>query len=202
MQRTMLSLLFFGLLAGCAGKEPEEVPGCPRGFYEVAEWDHGPECVLDMLMVGGMVASIAEGDDYLQPVNREPFVQQHGPEKMRTVYGSTQAMVEVAGATLTPIDLYRTIDPEDLEGTFDHELPVGTVFVHYAVVDGPPYGAMVKQAEGTDPDNNDWFFGRFDEYGYPQPLQSYDGQTCRDCHLLDDRPERTDMLWGVPRASL
>jgi hypothetical protein len=76
------------------------------------------------------------------------------------------------------------------------------MFVHWTP-EGPPYGAMVKQAEGTDPDNNDWHFGRYDEYGYPQPIESYDtGQTCRDCHLLDDRPARTDMLWGVPRAAL
>lgn len=204
-RRTTMLPLALTLLLGCAEHESEPEPnqGCPPGLAASEVWDSGPECAVDAFAVGALVSSIDRGETYLQPVNGEPFVQQHGPDKLRTVYASTQAVVEIDGvAVLTPLDLYRTIDPSNLEATFDHELPVGTMFVHYAVVDGPPYGAMVKQEEGTDPENNDWFFGRYDEYGYPQPIESYDGQTCRDCHVLDDRPARTDMLWGVPRASL
>lgn len=196
MAATMLVVL------GCAEEETEPEVVCPRGFDQTWDVPSIEDCELDPIALGELVVSIDAGGTYLRAVNREPFMQQHGPPKVRSVYGSTQAIADVPGVELSPIDLYRTIDPDDLEATFDHELPIGAIFVHYAVVDGPPYGAMVKLPEGSDPDNNDWFFGRFDEYGYPAPLESYDGQTCRDCHVLDDRPARTDMLWGVPRASL
>jgi hypothetical protein len=185
------------MLAGCADDLDEDgMAACPAGFS--GEPDTG--CDVDVFAVGELVADVGEGT-FFEAANSEPFTQQHGPPKSRIVFGSTNLLRLVGGGIVSAVEIYRTIDPTDLEAEIAWTVPMGTMFVHYTP-EGPPWGAMVKQAPGTDPDNNDWFFGRFDEQGYPQPIESYDGQTCRDCHVLDARPERTDMLWGVPRAAL
>jgi hypothetical protein len=202
MRRTHLLVLPLAITISACADEPNEPLGeaCPRGFVEGAQASGASDCQLDVLAVGELVADIAQHGPYLEPINREPFVQQHGPDKLRVIYGSTN-LVHIMGQTVTAAELYRTIDPDDLDGTLDFEMPMGSTFVHYTP-EGPPYGVMVKLARGNAPADNDWFFSRFDEYGYPVPIESYDGQTCRDCHVLDDRPLRTDMLWGVPRTAL
>jgi hypothetical protein len=164
-------------------------------------------------------------------VNDPDFTQQFGPEVPRHVYVS-ETVVEISpGLTDTAAAIYAAIDPEDLEATIVAPLPMGTVIVHgvphehIGELTGEQIelgldlrGVMAKREPGFHSEDNDWWFSRFtvegdevpqEEMPPPPPTDEEDpdeasmyGMSCMDCHGKDDRADRTDLLWGVPRAAL
>lgn len=166
-------------------EDPDAPNDCPLGFAE--DRDHG--CVFTVREVGLAIRHFTE-EGFVR-INDVQFVQQHGPPKHRNIWVSKNMSAPSA---------YRSIDPTALTASIDYTFPVGTMLVHHAPAE-PPFGVMLKREPGFAPWDNDWWFGRFAPDGTHQPSSGY-GQTCQDCHTMDDRAYRTDMLWGVPRAAL
>lgn len=103
---------------------------------------------------------------------------------------------------MTAADIYASIDPNDTDGTILQALPIGTILIHHNV-NNPQFGVMIKRELGAIPEQNDWWFRRLQPDGsIVPPDQSPYAQTCMDCHVVSDRANRTDLLWGVPRDSL
>lgn len=189
-----LSLL--AILSACNEHTYEhDAPECPNGFVAVS----GGLCVFDEGEVGRVAK---EFQDSFVRVNETPFTQQFGDRNTRNVWISDSKVALASGGSMTAADIYASIDPIDFGGTILQTLPVGTILIHHNV-NAPQFGVMIKREVGALPNQNDWWFRRFEPDGsiVPPDDNPY-AQTCMDCHVIDDRAHRTDLLWGVPRDSL
>jgi hypothetical protein len=177
-----------------AGWVSDEETGCPPTF---AEGESG--CAFDEQTVLGMMTTFR--DSGFVRINAAPFVQQFGPPKMRNNWVSDTRFESSAGEPRTAAEVYAAIDPWSWSAQISDDLPKGTMIIHEA--EELPFEVMVKREEGFAPDDNDWWFARYDGITvFVDSAPGYGGFTCRDCHVMDDRQLRTDMLWGVPRDSL
>lgn len=177
--------------AGAAGS-PEVT--CPPGFPSAPEG-----CVFDSAAFAEVIRRFRlEG---FVRVNSETFIQLLGPTKRRDVYVSDSLAELADGTPTTAAALYASIDPWDPAAVLPGTFPKGTVLIHHNP-DDVQFEVMVKRHPGFSPNENDWWFARFFDDGTLGSTDPGPYGTCMDCHIMEDRATRTDLVWGVPREAL
>lgn len=172
-----------------------EEDACPPGFPEDAKG----LCIFDEDAVSDIITSFEDGG--FERVTPETYTMQTEPWWPHNVWISDGAVVHGDGTETSLADLYASIDPDDPEFVLDSPLPAGTIILH--VADGPPFrGVFVKRQAEYLPEENDWWLGNFMDDGTPVDRTACNPITCMECHTMDDRADRTDLLWGVPRDAL
>lgn len=141
------------------------------------------------------IATAVAFEDELERLDLEAFATEH-------LEGDGLAKI---WATPEAAEIFRTLDPMDLEQTA--EFPPGTIIVkdNYDLQGNPSnlLNVMAKFEPGYNPAGNDWFFALIERDGTVIGERIGKGggvEFCRDCHKQNG--EKTDLIIALPADNL